>query len=163
MEEDLSECPICLEERSLCAVVPCNHRFCQRCINKLLRRSCLCPTCRGVFTDAHPPLVTSDASVHVRRGDSSYGIVLRQEGNRIVVSKVDKMSSADRMGVVSGAEVVAINGLPCYNTHCALEQLRSTTNVHITLLQAGIDPSRRCSWGKDCIRIFLPPPRQGRF
>lgn len=43
----MDECAVCLEERYMCELSPCGHKFCESCINKI--KACKCPFCREDF------------------------------------------------------------------------------------------------------------------
>ena len=43
----MEECPICYENiRYPSCIIPCNHMFCEPCINKWLMTKQTCPVCR---------------------------------------------------------------------------------------------------------------------
>jgi len=48
-EEDVAECPICLEPfgRDRAVVQPCKHEFCSSCIVRWRSENSTCPCCRG--------------------------------------------------------------------------------------------------------------------
>lgn len=44
--EALQECPICLESKVL-KVLPCGHTMCKECLQAVIKKNPLCPTCRA--------------------------------------------------------------------------------------------------------------------
>lgn len=45
---DVNECGVCLEEKELCSMKPCNHKICNDCFTKLTTKTC--PFCRANVT-----------------------------------------------------------------------------------------------------------------
>eukprot|EP00050_Salpingoeca_kvevrii_P016810 m.58915 g.58915 ORF g.58915 m.58915 type:complete len:741 (+) comp7184_c0_seq1:368-2590(+) len=41
------ECPVCLDEHMSFFSTPCNHKFCERCLQQVLKSSPRCPLCRA--------------------------------------------------------------------------------------------------------------------
>ena len=51
METEL-KCPICLDYMHSCVIsLPCLHNFCASCISEWIKKSDVCPHCRGNFTE----------------------------------------------------------------------------------------------------------------
>lgn len=44
--KDGTICPICYENKRTSVIIPCQHKFCEICMNKL-KENCKCPLCRG--------------------------------------------------------------------------------------------------------------------
>lgn len=49
-----SECPVCMEHKRMCVMMPCFHTCCQRCVIKWGKEKPLeCPTCKTPVTFTH--------------------------------------------------------------------------------------------------------------
>ena len=49
-----SECPVCMEHKRMCVMIPCFHTCCQRCVIKWGKEKPLeCPTCKTPVTFTH--------------------------------------------------------------------------------------------------------------
>lgn len=63
------DCPICLEDKiELILIDPCEHGFCQACLNQLTRKPQTCPLCRQPFSipetdEIHNPHVLTEAQL----------------------------------------------------------------------------------------------------
>lgn len=132
----IDECAICLETRALTVVEPCGHAFCSQCLHRLLARHCHCPQCRQLFLDAAPPLVCHKDRLTLRRNcGEPFGFSLEREGDddAIVVSVSKPGGLAYRKGVRPGWIVLGINGLPCYDVGCAMQQLQGSDTVTLSV------------------------------
>ena len=141
-----ADCAICFEDRTLSALRPCDHAFCGRCLRRLLRTSCRCPVCRGVFVDCDPPLVAIDKAarrvVLTRAQGEDYGMGLEQlAGGAVAVAAVAQTGRAKAAGVREDAKVVALNGLPCYSKACVQMQLQSVDTAQLALVSSRKQPS----------------------
>jgi hypothetical protein len=49
LEDNNLKCPICLEiiSTNVLIIDPCKHKFCETCINRVLKFNNICPCCRG--------------------------------------------------------------------------------------------------------------------
>jgi Ring finger domain len=57
----LEECVICYNKLSRIKKLPCGHEFCGKCIDRWLRTSNTCPTCRNPVT----PVVTNETPTEI--------------------------------------------------------------------------------------------------
>ena len=62
MDTEKDVCSICFENFSLCATLPCSHKFCLLCIktHKLRNANAQCPHCRAAITDDFFDTLTRD-------------------------------------------------------------------------------------------------------
>lgn len=139
---ETAECPICLEELSMTRLEPCAHKVCFRCLHRLLRRSALCPICRGTLHGCTPSIVVHNESPTVRRcqltrcdSDEPLGIALAPLDDGVQLKTVDPLGFGAAMGLRSRDVVLAINGLPCYSI-AALRSIVRTPTLEIWVEQA---------------------------
>lgn len=138
----ISECPICFEDFPTTRLAPCEHSVCCRCLHRLLRRSALCPLCRGTIHGCTPAIVVHDERSTVRRcqltrcdSDEPLGITLTPLDDAVQLKKVDQRGFGAVMGLRSQDVVLAINGLPCYSIN-TLQSIVRTPTLDIWVQQA---------------------------
>lgn len=130
------ECAICLEMRTLNVLEPCGHAFCDQCLHRLLMRHCHCPQCRRLFVGCAPPLVVHKEQLTLRRKSGEpFGLSFDREADedQIVVSVSKAGGLANRAGVREGWVLQSINGLPCYDVGCAMQQMQAGDEVTISV------------------------------
>ena len=134
----MSECPVCFREVPLARIVPCNHEMCPRCFRQHLLNSTACPMCRGIICGSNPSLLEYEATPmrayltysrsHV---DGSFGFYVKEEQDRIYVTRVVPQSLAHHIGLRKGQEVLSINGLPCCRKKAIVDVMSKAHDIRM--------------------------------
>jgi predicted metalloprotease with PDZ domain len=142
----MDECAVCLENlQNPTQLQPCRHKFCTKCIRRMLQFDAKCPSCRvgiqGLNGDARIQRVTQTASIRLD-ATGKFGMALIGCDNEIRVKSVRRGSPAFRGGMRANDIVLAVNSVPCFTKNTTVQLMSHVDRTTPVVIH--IDRVRRC-------------------
>ena len=139
------ECIICyryLESRDF-VTLQCNHKFCERCLNRSFHFDVRCPVCRRVITKIENTYPNSNIEKTYPNScvkEIKFIYDMERIGIRFVISRniisITTCSEiAKKLGFKVNQKITHINNIPCYNINSLFQILKElkgdTVSIHV--------------------------------
>lgn len=143
-----------MEERILIDIYPCDHKFCKMCLYQAFERKFRCPMCREVPFGVSTPLIDRKGLVELRINEKNTGLhIYGRKRTNTIFCRAERNGVAWNRGMRDDHELVAINGIPCYNIEQAITRIEHFKKIldlqplELLLREIPLPPSpSSCCW-----------------
>ena len=142
MDYNDEECPICFENNNLVNIIPCSHKFCNKCaIHSSIQFGMKCSICRSIVCGIEPSEYRQDCVIDVGNGLHA-GVTLRNDSKGVRVTKLEKRNQGIKVLKINDV-ITSLNGIPAIHHRDVVtgidEATKSGYPVQLTLYKKG-DP-----------------------